>query len=428
VFNRLRSPFVRHVATLMSGRLMAQTLSIALAPVIARLFEPGDFGVVALFITVANLLAIVAPLRYFRASLLIHDDESARMVLAMSAWLLLFGCTLILAVVALSGSDGFSSGFFAPLGGWVWLIPLAAFLYGMTQILTTVYTRDQIFRPVAVSDFIQTVLTGGTRILAGLGGSSVWGLITGALIGSTGRMLLLSRRSINPVSLFRTPISWGAFKELAVEYKSFPLHNMTAGLVTFVSGKVPILVMGAIFAPATVGFYAMADRLIRMPVVSTGTAVREVFLRKLAGNSKGAGGFRKPLALLTLAMLLLGVVPFGVLGFYGGDVMTFVLGERWADAGTYVQILAPWYYVSWVSTGVQPTLIALGRQGLWLRLQITGLLGRVAVFGIAYLASAGVETTLKWFSGVNVLTALFILIFVFYLASKERTHAASSGE
>jgi O-antigen/teichoic acid export membrane protein len=115
----------------------------------------------------------------------------------------------------------------------------------------------------------------------------------------------------------------------------------------------------------------------------------------------------------------LGIVPFGLLGYFGSEILAFILGDRWVVAGVYTQILAPWYYAVWVSAGVQPTLVALRRQGLWLRFQIVTLLGRLAIFGAGYLIAADVETTLIWFSGFNVAMALLILSIVFYILKTE---------
>lgn len=420
----MHSHFVRQVATLLTGKAMAQVLSIVLVPIIARLFDPADFGIVAIFVTVASMLGLVAPLRYFRASLHMNDDERARAVLAISAWSLVTGCVLALVVIAATGPGGLGLKFLDPLGLLLYLIPVGMFLNGMGEIMMTVHTRGQTFRTVAVADFGETLLIGCSRILLGLGGSSAWALVVGFLVGGAGRLMLLARGCMNPLSIFMTSMSWRTVKDLAIEYRDFPLYSMPAGLVTFLAGKMPILVMGMMFEPAAVGLYAMADRLIRMPVVTTGISIREVFMRKLVGNASEGIGLRRPLTLLTLGMLLLGVVPFAILGFFGAEILTVILGDRWVGAGVYVQILAPWYYAVWVTTGVHPILVALRRQGLWLQIQVSMLLMRLAIFAAGYLAAANVETTLKWFSGANVLAALATLALVFYLVSKQRVATA----
>ena len=189
----MSSHFVRQAATLLSGRVMAQFLSIALVPIIARLFEPSDFGVAVIFITVASMLGLVAPMRYDRASLLTRDNERARAVHAISAWLLMTGCVLVLVVVAAAKAAGLGLKFLELLGPLVWFIPVGMFLNGMGQIMMTVHTRGQTFRAIAVADFGNVLLTGCSRILFGLGGPSVWALVVGYLIGGAGYLMLLAR-------------------------------------------------------------------------------------------------------------------------------------------------------------------------------------------------------------------------------------------
>jgi O-antigen/teichoic acid export membrane protein len=415
-----RSAFIRHVTTLWSGKLASQLLSLALVPIVARLFEPADFGAMAIFLTVTNILAVAAALGYFRASLLTSDDARARILLAMSLKSLAAGCALVACLILVSDLTGVVPALVRPLGVWIWLLPVGMLVQGMCRVLATVHTRQQTFGSVAKGDFTEVLLMGSSRIIFGLGGSSIWGLVVAYLIGGAGRMYLLARNTLNPFKLMVMRTPWPEVKALASEYRDFPLLNMPAGLVNFVSGKVPILVMGVMFSPAAVGLYAMGESLIRKPVVLAGNSVREVFIRKLTGNTHQGLGLLRPTTMLTLAMLLLGIVPFGILSFFGTEILTLILGDRWTEAGVYVQILAPWYYAVWVTTGVQPTLIALRRQGLWLKAQIGMLLIRIGVFVAGDLAAVDILTTLRWFSGANVLISLSLLALMFYLVSTHR--------
>lgn len=404
-----QSAFVRNIMTLISGKMASQIISMALVPIIARLFNPDDFGIATLFITMANFLSIVVPLRYFRASLLTQDEDEVRMIQSLSAWILLAGCVVIALVAALVSS------WFITMGPFLWLLPLCTFLYGMSQIMATEHTRRQSFRNVAVADLGQTLTMGSSRILLGLGGSSALGLILGYLLAGMARLSLLARSAFNPLSLYKLKIPWSKSKELLYEYRDFPLHSMPAGLVTFLAGKTPIIVMGALFAPAVVGLYAMADRLVGMPVQTASISIREVFIRKLTLNIDNQQGLQRNLFKLTLAMFLLGLIPFGILGFFGGEMLVFILGEKWIESGGYVQILTPWYFAMWVSTGVQPTFVVLRKQAVWLKLQIVVLLMRVAVFAVGYTTAESIKTILIWFSAINVFMLVVILLLIFYL-------------
>lgn len=411
----MQRAFVRHVGMLLSGKLMAQALSLALVPVVARLFDPADFGVASLFITISTLLGMAGHLRYFRASLLTADDTVARAVSALSVKCLATSCVVALTVVAIMQAVATTTGFRNPLGAWVWLLPVGMFLYGMAEVMATIHVRAQTFRALAVADVAETLLVGGSRILMGLGGSSVWGLVVGYVIGSTGRITLLARNAITPFALLSEPMSWSTSKKLMTEYRDFPLLSLPAGLITVLAAKIPFFVLGILYEPSVLGFYAMADRVIQTPVIAAGTSIREVFMRKLGHNVQAGASLRGSLTKLTLAMFVLGLLPFGLLGVWGAEILTVILGDRWADVGLYVQILAPWYYASWVATGVQPTMVALRAQGLWLRIQLGMLLARLLVFAVGYVAGADVQVILEWFAGVNVVIAGLGLVLAFYL-------------
>lgn len=399
--------FIRNVLTLMSGKIASQIISVALVPIVARLFTPDDFGVATIFITVANLLAVVLPLRYFRASLLIEDNVKADMLLAISAWMLLLGCVLtFMASLVLFITEDF---------GLDWLIlflPIAGWIYGMNNILRTQHTRQKTFNRVAISDVTQTLTMGSSRIVFGLAGSSIAGLVFGYLLAGLARLFILAKSSLNPLTLYTIKQSWPDCKRLMLEYKDFPLHNMPSGLLQFLSGKFPVLVMGFMFAPATVGFYAMSDRLVRTPVVSVAISIREVFIRKLTVNKENTVGMMGMYSKLTLGMFLLGLLPFTLLSIYGSELLTIILGENWVEAGDYVQILAPWYFSVWIVSGSQPVLMRLRKQVLWLSLQIWLFLIRVSVFVVAYVTGDDILTVLLWFSGVNVFASIVTFLLV----------------
>jgi len=259
---------------------------------------------------------------------------------------------------------------------------------------------------------------GSSRIVFGLAGSSIAGLVFGYLLAGLARLFILAKSSLNPLTLYTIKQSWPDCKRLMLEYKDFPLHNMPSGLLQFLSGKFPVLVMGFMFAPATVGFYAMSDRLVRTPVVSVAISIREVFIRKLTVNKENTVGMMGMYSKLTLGMFLLGLLPFTLLSIYGSELLTIILGENWVEAGDYVQILAPWYFSVWIVSGSQPVLMRLRKQVLWLSLQIWLFLIRVSVFVVAYVTGDDILTVLLWFSGVNVFASIVTLLLVIYQIRK----------
>lgn len=106
--------------------------------------------------------------------------------------------------------------------------------------------------------------------------------------------------------------------------------------------------------------------------------------------------------------------------FLGEEIIDLLLGNRWVGAGSYLEILAPWYFSTWIIIGVQPTMVVMRKQALWLKVQFWVFVIRSAVFGVAYFTVVDAELTLMWFSAVNVSIAICILSLTFYLIPRNQ--------
>ncbi len=201
---------------------------------------------------------------------------------------------------------------------------------------------------------------------------------------------------------------------VAAEYRDFPLFNMPANLLSSVSIKLPILVMGPWLGMEVIGFYAMARRLVGMPLDLAGVSFRMVMLQK-ASEVRDRGGSLQGLYLKVLAGLAAtGIAPFGILWAFGASALAIILGDNWAEAGRYVKVLAPWYFATWIGALVPPFMVALRKQGIWLAIQVMMLAGRVGAFAYCYWIDASVITVLQTFVWANV-ALIAIMICVGYV-------------
>jgi len=79
-----KSEFSRNVLTLMTGTTIAQAIPIAISPVLIRIYTSEDFGVFALYMSIASILSVVATGRYEMAIMLPKKDSDAINVVVLS--------------------------------------------------------------------------------------------------------------------------------------------------------------------------------------------------------------------------------------------------------------------------------------------------------------------------------------------------------
>lgn len=402
--------------TLLSGKAAAAVITLLAVPLIARLFEPEHFGVAALFISIFAPIGPISTLCYERATILPKEDEHAvKLVWLALAILAVFSAAFML-FLGLSESVNLNIPFINRVGEWKWLLPLALVFYGLMNIAENWLVRAKRFKLIASADVGQSLGTAFSRLLFGvLLGSSIGALITGYLIGLAVKLGLLGKGMWGVLRIKKSQYALNDIKIVAAEYSDFPVYNAPARFVRAFAQNLPILMLGYIFSPATAGFYAMANRLVRMPMDIAASAVRRTYLQRATELSQQGNKVYGMALKITVALALLGILPMALLWFEGQSIITWLLGDRWAEAGYYAQLLSPWLFSIWVTTPSSALVLVLRKQKLWLRIQIVITAMLTAVFFMAYLNDSNAADTLKMFVATATLANGVIILIILRL-------------
>jgi O-antigen/teichoic acid export membrane protein len=409
--------FVGNVATLVSGKSAAAVIGLLATPVVSRLFEPIHFGVAAAFVATASIVSDVASLRYETAIVLPKDEEEALAVRTLAFRVLWIVCFAALFVIAAAKTADLETPLLSMLGSWVWLLPVAILLTTAVNIQQGWLTRSRSFKTISSSLVLGTITNSGTRIGAGAWfGSSVWPLIAGDIFGSIVKFMFQRSAADYVVQARGEKAGWKALMNLAREYSDFPRLNAPATFILSLGNQLPILLFGTMFSPVAAGLYAMAHRLTKRPTAILSYSIRRVFLQKVAAISNRGGSLRKAYLLATGGLVMAGIGPLLILSFFGQPILGWLLGDRWLEAGRYLEIMAPWMFMIWVMAPTNPVFVVLRKQKLWLMLTILHTFFRLGAFGLAEFIDADVYWTLRAYVFTtimgNVLTAAVALSLI----------------
>jgi O-antigen/teichoic acid export membrane protein len=420
-----KSQFFRSIATLASGKLLSMFILLFTTPIISRLFFPEDVGVVSLLSTIVMFIAGIAALNYNRAAIIAKNNDDYRALISFSV-ILLSGVSLaLLLIIVIVHMAGHPVPFEKKLGALIWLVPVMTWFAGIALLLKSSLTRTNEFTCIMRSDVGEAVIQAGSRILLGYSyGSSVWALVTSRITGLLGRLWLMRSANVSIRGLLSTRESGSRLRSAAVEYRDFPVYGFPSTFAMSLSAKLPYFVFGMLFSPEVLGFFAMSDRLVKMPLSAVGRAIQRVYLRRASMIRNNGKSLLRPFFLATALLLASGVLPFGLLWAYGGIVIDFVLGDRWHGAGQYVVVLAPWFFSVWVSIAAQPTMTVMRAQPVWFRLQLFMLLVRVSAFGYAYNIGADPLYMMGIFAYANVAVTMLVLLVCLYLTARHNAAGA----
>lgn len=131
------SNFITNVLKLVSGSVAAQALGILLIPIITRIYNPDDFGIFQLFISISGILVIVSTFSYQLAIMLPKTEEDAANVTSMCTILVTI-TSLLVGVVVLLAPGNIDDIFNTPgISKYLPLLPLIVFLNGIFFLCKT---------------------------------------------------------------------------------------------------------------------------------------------------------------------------------------------------------------------------------------------------------------------------------------------------
>jgi O-antigen/teichoic acid export membrane protein len=423
------SDFVRNVLLLMGGSLIAQVISMGSAPILTRLFTPENFGVLGLFMAIVNIGSQVGSLCYERAIVLPKKDEEAVNVFSFSL-LLLSTITVIVFLAILAFHNQILILFKkVDFGIWIWFIPLGLFLNSLFLNMKFWYIRQKRYKVISWANIAEAAVSASTKIVIGIIiGAVAGGLIGGFLLGVfVASCFLVSKSPLFDLEKYRPHISWQKMKTLARTYKKFPLFASWNILLNSFSRHLVVFMFSVFFSAEIVGFYNLGSSILGRPVFLVSQSVQNVFFQKAAQDLANKVQIRRSLAKTTLGLMAIGFLPFLILAVLGRQLFIIIFGSNWETAGLYVQIMAPWFFVWFISSPANVVYEVCQKQDIRLYLNIALTVLRLAGLMGGYYIFNEAQGSLAMYMGASILVQAAIIIVGFDIARKTDKRSEKYG-
>lgn len=368
----LRSRFARDAAVLSLGTAIGQAVLLVATPLLARLFAPAQFGMLAITVAIANIVSVVATLRYETVIVVPDDDITAYELVVLSSVLagLVSGSGIALAI----GIKIAAPHFLPEISTlWMSLSVGAGGLLGLSAIAQSWFTRKRRYVLIAAFRTIQPSANALFAISLGLLGVAtgllVGQVVTAAIIGSVAAFIALrGGRSVTTLSLRRT----------AAEFSNAPKYTLPTAAIDIATMQLPIFFITQFFGSADAGHFSMAWRILAIPMSLLGAGIGQVFFQRFALVRSRPNEARELLYRTWAALFLIGIFPLGAILICGEDIFRFILGAEWARAGKMASLMAPMLFAMLVSSPTSGTFIVLGLQKFSLIFGLSFLIYRVA--------------------------------------------------
>lgn len=374
------SIFVRNISVLAGSTVGAQAILILASPVLTRIYGPQEFGMLAVFMGMLSLGAVIASLRYELAIPLPEKDEDAANLLALCGTVIIAGVMLIAGIVGFWGPDITRLLGVPQLAPWLWLLPIALLFTGFYQALHYFGLRLSEYGSIARTRLSRSLGTVVVQVLSfKLGGG---GLVLGQAASGPIGVTTLGRAIWRKRAKTLRSITAGAMLAQARRYSNFPIWSSPGALLNTAAAQAPALALSALFSPAAAGLYALTHRVLSLPMSTVGQAVADVFFSHGAQANREGG--LADLTENTFRMLAkVGVAPTVVLISSAPALFALVFGAEWRGAGELAQWLAVWFLLVFVTSPLSRVFMLTERLA-----ELTVIQGFLLIFPLSTLIAA----------------------------------------
>lgn len=409
---------VGEAATLVSGNVLAQVITLLAYFVLTRIYTPDDYGLFNIFYSYIEVLIIFSTCKYELAIVVADDEREASAVARFALRLNAFVSVGLLTVALLLWLTGALPGNFVLLGWMVLLIPPMVFFCGTSRIYSFLYNRFHRYAMIAVSDNVNAGTGAVMKVVLGLLGFSQSGLPVGTVIGQAASNINYRLRLR---SLALPKATTAESKAAARKHRNFPFYVATKDLVNTFSSNLPFLWAAHYFDRAEIGLYGLALTFTLQPV----NILSAAFERVLYARTAEAVRNRQPAMHLLrrfLVLLLAVAVPVCVLAWLLAEpLFVFCFGDRWQGCGIYVQALLPLALLGLCSTSLMfiPNVFSTQRTEFGFFLVLVAL--RVTAIAVGIGAGNFLLAIVLYATAGTLIHASLLLWYLWQVRRYERT-------
>lgn len=419
------NPFLRKAALLSGGSAAGHLFTLAVSPLLTRMYGPEDFAALGLFTSFLSVSGVAVALQY-EASIISASDQSEAAHLALGAGLLVIPTSALAGLVLGFLINNSLLGF----GRLPWYVSIVlSFVMcfvGYFVILRYWCLRKQNFREVSRAVFVQNAGRAVFQAVAGLWGVHNTGLILGETLGRGVGMGRMFKEAWPELRGYAKSFNWSECRRALWKNRKFPLLSFPSTLIDAVCMSLTVPLLIEQYGSKSGGSYALVWRVLSVPSVLITLAIADTFHAHLAQQVRESP--RKVLWFFlrtSMILLLVGTIPAVILLLWARPLFIVLLGAQWGVSGTMAALVVPWFLSQFVVNPVSRSVLVLSGQENKLIWDVLCLIAVPTVFYVAGVRQLDVLGAVRLLSLVN--TGLYLFYFAVLLRLIFTFHHSING-
>lgn len=334
-----KNHYLQNIYSLLSGSIWVQVAGLASYPIFARIFEIESFGEYAVYISILLIVGSVSTLKLERALFLPTDKTEVFDLYKLSIYFL--GLISVLGFVV-----SLVYCFFVSDKYWVLTLGLSVFFEGFQRATEQLFLRENRIKTVSLSLKIQAFSQFTITLFFGYFINGFWGLVLGQILGSFFKGFVYWKE-LNQLLLTSDKIEYqlDAYKTVLKKYAHFPLYSIPSNWLNITSKEVTPLILVSFFSVELLGFYAMAQKLIRIiPSVIYGP-FSGIFVKNAAEKIRNNEPVFPFVLKNTLVLFGISILCAVLFYFLPDEIYVYLLGSKWNGISVYIRTLIPWLII-----------------------------------------------------------------------------------
>jgi lipopolysaccharide exporter len=329
-------------------------LSFVQLAMLARLLSPGDFGLMAIVLSISAFLQIMADAGASQA--IIHQREVTEAQLSTLYWINVI-CGAALGALLAGASSWLASIYGEPrLQPLLVVAGLHLFVGTLWQQLRVIAQKELQFAPLAAIEICAAVVSLASALTVAWLGGGVYALAAGLLASSVAGAVL---------GWVLLPAGWRPGLVLRIsEVRSFLRYGAYAmgnDLANGIASQLDILIGGRFLGPQATGLYSVSRNVCLQLAATINPVITRVALPLMA-KAQHDRELLRAVYLRTLRFTASANFPaYVALGVLADEIVAVVLGRQWEAAAPLLRVLALWGLMRSTVNPVGSLLMACGK-------------------------------------------------------------------
>ena len=356
-----------------AARFTGQIATWAITLLVIRLLEPSDYGLVATAGILIGFATLIQELGFIPALIQAKDidDRRIRQIFGVVFLtnILVYACLFFIAPAF--------AGFFgqAEIETIIRILGLQVLIATLASIPVALLRRALKLKVISLVELFATITGSLTTLVLAYTGHGVWALVYGTITTSViSTLVFLYITKFRMLPLFN-------FAGIG-QFLGFSANITAAQSIWYFSAQADIALVGKLLGNELLGLYSVAHHLAKMPLAKTISIINQVAFPAYARIQDDLEQCRRHFLLAVQIMSLLMFPMLWGLSSVSQDLVTLVLGERWAEAAIVLQLISLAIPLKAIDMMLSPLVDGLGRSNLHLR----NVLTYTAILPLALLA------------------------------------------